>query len=242
MTTKKLKPVVRWVVGACNPLGYDVLYESIINFKKIYKDKFLYCICYNSRQIHNKLKKSFNCVDRVFNQRKLKNALTYNPEIKKGPHWKLYPPRIFKNQHELILDNDIIVYEKIEQIEEFLSNEDIFITTRAIRRSYNKKYDNHIKQGFNINTGLVGLPPNFDYEQEILKIMKNAKEEWSNHFDEQTLVARILQNKKTIVIPFEILSSCCSLTRFAIGKKGTHFIGANKGYDKWWNEFKIKCL
>lgn len=242
MKNKKQKPLVRWVVGECDKLGYDLLYESIINFKKIYKNIFLYCICYNSIEHHNKLKKSFELVDFVLNQRKFKNNLILDPTLINGPHWKLYPPRIFKHQHEIILDNDIIIYKKIKQIEEFLATKNTFITTKAIKRSYNKKYESQIVEGFDINTGLVGLPPNFDYEKEIKNILKNIDEKWHNHVDEQTLVAFVLQQQKTIVIPYDVLTACCGITQFEMGKSGTHFVGANKGYDKWWKEYKIKHL
>lgn len=236
------RPVVRWVVGECHTLGYDTLYESIKSFKKIYKNNFIYCICFNSKKIKKTLVKSLELVDKIIDQKKFQKTLPFNPFKKRGPHWKLYPPRLFPEQHELILDNDLIIYEEMKEIEEFLSDESLCLTTRAIKRSYNKKYEHHIKRDFNINTGLVGLPPFFDYQKKIEIVLSYGKSVWKDYFDEQTVVAGVLQSENTKVIPFETISSCCGLTHFNIGKKGTHFIGINKGYDKWWKEYKVKNL
>ena len=235
------KPVVRWVIGDCHDLGYEVLYESILNFKKIYKDKFIYCVCFNNKKIKNNLKKSLDLVDHIFDQKKFTKSVSYNPKLINGPHWKLYPPRLLHDQHEIIIDNDIVIYKEIEEINAFLLS-NTFLITSPIKRSYSKQFGGKIKKNFNINSGLVGLPPGFDYKKEIENILSEGSGSWMEHFDEQTVVAAIMQNKKLTIIPFSTLSACCNGTKMLIGEKGTHFLGVNKGFKKWWREFKIKNL
>lgn len=236
------KPIIRWVVGDCHKLGYQVLYESIIKFKNIYKNNFLYCLCYNVNKINKELKKSLDIVDKTINQKKFKETLTYDPCVLNGPHWKLYPPRAFPDRHEIIIDNDIIIYKKLKEIDEFLFNKNLFITTEAVERSYGSQFGDIVRKNFNINSGLVGLPPFFNYKKEIEDILKKGSGIWKNHFDEQTIVASILQKNNTKIIPFNTISSCCSITGLSVGKKGTHFLGVNNGYDKYWKQFKIKNL
>jgi hypothetical protein len=234
------KPIIRWVVGNCHELGYKVLHESILSFKKIYQKKFYYCICFNSINTSTSLKQCFKEVDLILNQNDFSQSLSYDPHIKKGPHWKLYPPRICENQHEIVLDNDIVIYDKLKEIDDFLSNDDMFITTTAIKRSYSGQFGDIVNKNLNINSGLFGLPPNFNYKEEIEKILQKGSGMWQDHFDEQTIIASIIQNNKFKIIPFNTISSCCGITDFVVGKRGTHFIGINKGYKKWWREFKIK--
>lgn len=240
---KSLKPVVRWVIGNCHELGYEVFYKAVLCLKSIYKNRFTYCICFNSKKINQNLKKVLAEVDLVFDQKKFYKEFNYNPLGIKGPHWKLYPARLFEDTHEIILDNDLVIYKELNEIEEFLLNSNLFITTEALKRSYNKKYDKLIKHNFNINTGIVGLPPNYDYKKKIQKSLDNfGPGFWSKHFDEQTIVASILQNEHTKIIPFNTISTCCNLSGLKIGEKGTHFLGANHGFDHWWKEFRIKIL
>lgn len=236
------KPVLRWVVGDCHELGIKTLLFSIKNIKKIYQNNFYYCICFNSINVSKTLKQCFEEVDLVINQNNFFQSLSYSPYVKKGPHWKLYPPRICKNQHEIIIDNDIVIYDKIQEIEDFLSQKNIFITTAAIKRSYSNQFGNIVSKNFNINSGLVGLPPLYDYKKEIEDVLIKGSGKWRHHFDEQTVVAAILQKNNSKIIPFKTISACCNITKFILGEKGTHFLGVNKGFDVWWKEFKIKQI
>jgi hypothetical protein len=242
MLNKNQKPIVRWVIGEVHELGYELLYESITNFKKIYGDKFEYCICYNSKKIKKYLLKCLNLVNYTFDQTFYLKEFSYNPLNKKGPHWKLYPPRLFQCNHELILDNDLIIYKKLDEIEIFLNNKDMLITTQAVKRSYNKKYDNYIKKEFNINSGLVGLPPNFNYKQELQTMLNLGPGYWDEHLDEQTLVASVLQQQNTKIIPLKVISVASELTNYLFGEKGTHFVGTNGGFDKYWKHWKNVCV
>ena len=80
--------------------------------------------------------------------------------------WKLYPARIRKECHEIIIDNDILIYKLPKKIINFLNSNHI-ILTESHKRSYSGVLKNIIPYEFNINSGIIGLPPNYDFENDI---------------------------------------------------------------------------
>lgn len=238
----KTKPLIRWIIGPCHELGFDCLNESVRRFNKLYGSLFFKTICYNqlnTKQI-NKLPK--HLVDQIIDQNKFSKDLKISPPLKKaGTAWKLYPPRLSLNTHEIIIDNDLIIYKNLEEIEEFLKNKDQFLITEGYRRSYNKTFDKNIKSNFIINSGFVGLPPFFDYKKEIDNIL-DINKKWENHFDEQSIVANILQNKKTKIINLNKISINGYNTGNFNGECGTHFNGINQGFNTRWMEFLMVKL
>ena len=93
--------------------------------------------------------------------------------------WKLYPPRIRLTQHEIFLDNDVVIYKKIPLIDEFLKSKKITFATEAKKRNYGN-FDKAIPEKTLINTGLFGLPPYFDIKSKINEILKDG---WNNWYD-----------------------------------------------------------
>lgn len=68
MNKKISKPIIRWVIGDCHKLGIETLFFSITNIKKIYKNNFYYCLCFNSKNASKNFKKCLEEVDLTINQ------------------------------------------------------------------------------------------------------------------------------------------------------------------------------
>ena len=182
-----MKPIIRWTIGPVSEDGFKCLNFSVFQFRKLYKDYFRYVICHNGLSDgQKKLLPDVELVDQSM-------FISSLPVFPCGPAWKLYPPRLSIESHEIIIDNDVVIYKKPEAIAEFLKEKDMFVVTEAFKRSYSGIYQKDIPENFNINSGLVCLPPNFDYRKELLK---NEFKKWENHFDEQTLVAKVLSVQK----------------------------------------------
>jgi len=155
------------------------------------------------------------------------------PPIKDHPCWKLYPPRINKETHEIFIDNDLIIYKRIPLVDFFLQQKDLFIISEAYQRSYGF-YTDVVKKGFVVNTGFFGVPPNYDFANDLNNSLKywepssdNVEEDLvkNGYFDEQGLVAFIFQNKKTKIINLDQIGIYKNKTK---GICGTHYIGINK--------------
>lgn len=213
-----MKPLARWIIGNVHPVGFDILEEAVKRFRGVYQQRFDLLISYNSL--------SDEQIGRV-NELGVPTAQQGSfgvPKPGKLPAWKLYPPRLRPAAHELIMDNDLIVCQPCPQIEEFLAESDRFISTVAIHRAYGA-FDSLVPE-IKLNSGLVGLPPNYDYESDLLRICtQTGFSGWETHFDEQGLVAACLATKKLSLIPFSIRCDDLLMT----GAYGYHFIGGNKG-------------
>jgi hypothetical protein len=244
MITKKEKPVVRWVIGPCHKSGFDVLNLSITKFIRLYKDRFKYVICHNQISSDKLTLLPLHLVDEVFDQRLYSKSLNIPPPDNEfsGSAWKLYPPRLYQNCHELLIDNDLVIYRKVPEIEDFLNSKDLCIITEAFRRNYQGKFENFVKLNFKVNSGFVGLPPNFNYALKIQEILKASNYDhllkWETHFEEQSIVASILQKEQTKIIPLTTIQVNGPESGNKIGLCGTHFTGTNKGFSNFFEKFK----
>jgi hypothetical protein len=212
--------------------------ESIYHFKRLYGDQFVSAVCFNCDGIS--LQKGL--VDMVIDQRLVSHSLSLNPprsNLKGGPAWKFYPPRLSPNTHELLIDNDLILYRKTDKIEEFLQTDDVFVLTEAAKRSYTDWAEHYIRTGFEINTGIIGLPPYYDLASNLNQAVDYFHlKHWSDHFDEQSLVAYLLQSHNTKIISIEDVSICRPHHKFRRGKCGVHLVGLNYGHDLHWQMYK----
>jgi hypothetical protein len=228
-----MKPLVRWVIGGnYSKAGERCLRLSIKQWKKLYGDSFDYVVCYNGRK--PKVNIETVCQD--------PNALPFEPS---GPAWKLYPPRLRRSSHEIIIDNDIIFHKRLPQIDQFLSYSNFFLATQGVGvRSH--EYGSF--SGFanlqdapgkrHINSGFIGLPPGFRYKDKIMEVFKKYSfDGWGGHFDEQGLVASIVTENNYILIPLEDVS--VSIHELHIGRCGIHFCGLNSGPTKAWKQYLI---
>lgn len=213
-----MKPLVRWTIGNVKPAGYDCLAISIENFKNLYDVEIVVC--------HNCDLSKINHLSGVnfYDQRQ-------DWKIKpKGVSWKLYPPRLDLYRHELLIDNDIIIEEKIDEIDKFF-NSDCTLLLEDITRTYGK-FENHVPPNYCINSGIYGMPPGFDLKKYVNFYVKDwelnatGQHSASKTFDEQGLVAFSLLNYPSFaIIPNTSVTICEQDFKKS---KGMHFIGLNR--------------
>lgn len=142
------KPLARWTIGNCTKDGLACLKASIESFQKFYDTNIV--ICYNcNREFLGDLAHKFEIIDQ-------KNHLQIGPEPK-GVSWKLYPPRLNPEGHEIVIDNDIIFENKIDEIDMFFKS-DVTLLLEGDSRTYGR-FEKHVPKGFQINSGIYGMPP-----------------------------------------------------------------------------------
>jgi hypothetical protein len=224
-----MKSLFRWTIGDnSSKEGIECLSHSISLIKKKYGDSCDYFVCHSGNNVNNLNLKGVNFID----QRSFTNSISIKPF---GTSWKLYPPRIRIDSHEIFLDNDLIVYGSLPIIDSFFKSDDVFFCTEGLKRRYGK-YDSLIASHQKLNTGLFGLPPNFDFGQ---KIESKLSGNWEGHFDEQGLVASILLEYNVKVIPISDIYIACkdAAEHLSFGRAGIHFVGLNSGNSFYWNEY-----
>lgn len=217
-----MKPIIRWTIGNVKPAGYDCLFQSIINFRKLYDAEIV--VYYNGNQKLNFCNTNIQCVDQF---------KIFGEHTTRGVAWKLYPPRINIERHELFIDNDLIIENKIQEIDDFFNQTDYTLLLEGIARNYGK-FENHVPNGYKINSGLFGIPPGFN----LNKFIQFYGDNWSGHFNEQGLVAMaLLSSKKYIIIPNNKITNC--ETRFKPAS-GMHFVGLNRSEKHQpWSDYKL---
>ena len=218
-----MKPLVRWTIGGnVHDLGVECLKLSIKSFKKIYGSVFDYVICYNNlNEKHLKIisNLNINLYEQFHNE-----ELEYVP---KGCAWKLYPPRLASKSHEIFMDNDLIIYNRLKTIDDFLADK---IETFGLQ-GYGMygKYEKYVRSVQHMNVGLFGLCPNFDLATFIKLYQCNDEiRAWETYFDDQGLIAACLFNhSECSIINFEEINNCHHQFKFA--KCGSHFCHLNQG-------------
>lgn len=226
-----MKPIVRWTIANVHKIGFDALNKSVRSFVKIYRDKYETVICYNNLSVENvnKLPK----VDRLVDQFDFKDS--YPTSVPgSNPAWKIYPARLNINVQEVFIDNDVIIYKEIPELELL----DTIVISESITRSYSGVLKDQVT--IEVNTGLFSLPPNFNFENKLINLINEFNIKWKDHLDEQTLLAFIIQQEKHHILTLEDIYVCCD--KYQLGKYGVHFVGMNKGKKIFWDRFRSSFL
>jgi len=142
-----------------------------------------------------------------------------------GVAWKLYPPRLAPNRHELFIDNDLVIVRKTKKIDMFLAS-DAVIYTRSLHAAFGC-YTSKVPASFRLNTGLFGIPPGYDFQGELLRRL-DGKKKWESYFDEQGLVASALYAQPNrIEIGLKEIA-ICEVDDYKKSWHGCHFVGSNR--------------
>lgn len=161
-----IKPLVRWTIGGIvQEESFLCLEKSIYLWKKLYGEYFNYAICCSDIEIFKRINKIKNVS--IINQKKYLKQLPFYPH---DTFWKFCPPRLSLTTHEIIIDNDILLYEKSPTINWFLSQKKYAISTAAHKAMHGCFFSFLLKSNFKINTGLIGFPPDYDFEKELKKL------------------------------------------------------------------------
>jgi hypothetical protein len=219
-----MKPLVRWTIGPSTAAGYQCLGLSIESFLRFYDADVVICHNCPAETISTLCFRDFSLID----QAEIAKVSKIQPA---GVAWKLYPPRIDKTRHEISIDNDIIFTERIPEIDLFLDG-DCTLLLEGDSRTYGR-FERHVPSGYEINSGIFGMPPEFDlhkyvdfYCQSDWELNALGEHKASKTFDEQGLVATALLNYSSYaIIPSTSVTNC---ERELILAKGMHFIGLNR--------------
>jgi hypothetical protein len=222
-------------VGNCTDQGIEILSESVRRAVQIYEDKFNWCIC------HNNLKPK-QLVDLValaehFGIRMVKQSSRQLPISQSsmgspksgsefdwdgsrvgGTLWKLCPARETFDVHEIIMDNDVVLTEALPEIDEFLASSDKCLILQDNVKFYGL-FSNYVESEVALNTGLIGLPPNYYFADDIGEMFYQVQSQNSGHdfdclsqADEQGMIAAVISKKDHIVISNAVIVELLSKT------------------------------
>ncbi len=258
-----MKNIIRWTCGNVSDAGYEVLLRSIKTTQKVFnKFNFDYVVCCNNQK-PEKLK----LINQACSKNNVKVLIQNWSSIPiKHPSfinqdqactnglWKVCPARMRPDAYEIILDNDLILTRVIPEIEEFLQSNKILTLEDPLR--WFGQYDHTLAKNLAINTGIIGLPPRYNFGQEINQHwIANGSKHHDCLGDEQGLLAltimksqyeKIVISKNTIIElhPNGIWHCWDDATKnlpyqFNGEEGGFHFVEINRKPDhKPWQQFK----
>lgn len=212
-----MKPLVRWTIGKPDFHGLEVLRHSVRSFQRIYGDRFDYVLCYNNVS-PDKLDLNIDLYEQ--------SAVHGMPEPT-GVAWKLYPPRLVPDRHEIFIDNDLLICRPIEEIEWFLETDSRFFITEGLFGLYGQ-FSGRVEG--KLNSGLFGFPPNFDLGPYLKGVSS-----WSSKFDEQGLVSLAVTSHDWQMISLDKIGICNGY--LARGSCGLHFVELNAGSVGPWKQY-----
>lgn len=244
------KPLFRWTCGSCLQQGLDILAESINRTtKSLGIDNFDWVICYNNlyRDDLAFLQKAIGdkpiqliaqnwstCPvdDNCQNPRRKDGSFEWNGNRCGGTMWKVCPPRLRMETHEIVMDNDIILLKKFHQIDDFLNQTKKCLVLEEPIRFYGR-YDCLFGDATTfLNSGFMGFPPGYDYGAELFKVWtKYSKYMNLTQADEQGLLMFTLDQQPNIRIKKEQMVEVLNRDFKAIitgHEEGIHFTQANR--------------
>lgn len=219
------KPLFRYTVGSCLPQGLEVLGESIKQTTQVLGvDRFDWMICYNGLNEEQLQTIKDHIGDLPFTlyeqnwelaaissetkewstPKRKDGSFEWNGNHCGGTMWKVCPPRMRMETHEIVMDNDIVIRKPIPQIEYFLKTNNMALILEEPIRFYGRFDGLFPDKGPFLNSGLMGFPPGYNYQQEIIRVWEeNGSMEKLSQADEQGLLMYTLNQVPNIRISKE---------------------------------------
>lgn len=266
------KPIIRWTIGCCLPQGLKVLRESMRSAKRIFGDHCRYFVYYNQLEdaaldfctdvIPTITIKKQDWADCPFPNQPTATCFVdgrylRNTRICNGSLWKLCPPRLDMDCHEIHMDNDLILVRMSKKIKNFLSNNIPLVLQDKVR--FFGRYDHLFdKSVIGYNSGLVGLPPSFDLKTKLINLWQEQGRPTNiSYAEEQAFVCKVLTENKHILIENKELVEFSADGFFVLNAKrtidhipyeytgreiGYHFLEVNRLPHKEWPKFKNRLI
>lgn len=256
-----LKPLFRWTCGNCLQQGLDILAESINQTTKAFGvHNWDWVVCYNglnkdgldflqkavgTKPIQFLSQNWATCPinDNCQTPRRADGSFEWNGTRCGGTLWKVCPPRLRMETHEIVMDNDIVLLKKFRQIDEFLASSDKALILEEPIRFYGR-YDCLFASGeANMNSGFMGLPPGFDFGAEIQKNWSKFGQ-YSNltQADEQGLLTYSLSQIPNIRVRKEQMIELLHRdyrAKITGDEEGIHFTQANRAPNHFaWGKYQ----
>lgn len=251
------KPLFRFTVGNCLQQGLDILAESIKRTTDALGiDNWDWMICYNglNREEYQFLKTAIGdkpielvsqswatCPvdDNCQTPRRKDGSFEYNGNKCGGTMWKVCPPRMRIDVHEIVMDNDIVLLRKFPQIEEWLRTTDKALILEEPIRFYGRYDCLFGTPAKYMNSGFMGFCPGYDFGAAIYQNWaKYGKYTNLTQADEQGLLVYTLSQTPSIRIREEQMVEVLhrDFTTPITGREyGIHFTQSNRApnHEPW---------
>lgn len=224
---------IRWTIGDVNPRGFAALRYSLWGAWRLFGAGVRYRVHVNTIGVAMARDRTGPVPDDI----EWEEVAPETPRclaghldrgMAEGVAWKLVPPRAFPNDHELALDNDVVLWAIPRAIDDWLHGRTQFVLAEDVRACFGRFRD--LCGDRPLNTGVRGLPPGFDLEGALSGVLARRPVPLTSELDEQGLqVAAITSAGPTSVVSVEDVTICSPFPPHVphLGRAGAHFVGLN---------------
>ena len=239
-----MRPLWRWTIGEVSEVGWEIFSESVRQAVKVYPE-FDFVICHNNLSLEEVIfLKKWGV---PLHSQKFEYPFQYCEKNQTDYSWKLVPPRLRMDAHELWVDNDLVIRDRIPEIDQWLVSQTTMISASKEVISRYGRFTDSIDPWIKCCAGFFGLPPGFDLEARINELCMEPLV----NYDEQGLVTKIVTGTTGwIEVDFENLKMLGSWNPERIGMPhrlppGVHFVGSNRAKTKEWKPwlcYKLRTM
>ena len=238
MTSKQLG--LRWTVGDVSQSGFESLHLSLWSAWRLFGDDAKYAVTVNSIALEQARSRVGEAPDGLQWVRSVDLVPKWldshvDSEMAEGVAWKLCPVRVFPERYELSFDNDVILWDVPPAIRSWLnsSNAEACLMAEDVQRCLGQFAG--MSDPRSINSGIRGLPPEFDYERRLQAMLVQTGIKMRSELDEQGLQAATLSRTELYLVSTTDVSICSPfpMHQKTLGRCGAHFVGLNPKQLPW---------
>jgi hypothetical protein len=223
---------IKWTIGDVSSRGFDSLALSIAGARAVFGQSAQYVVCVNT-------------IDPDFARARIGEMANYvewhdstgeipmwlrphlDDNMAEGVAWKFAPVRLFPESHVLSLDNDVVLWRLPESIREWLDDGDSLLIAEDVQACHGQFARACPEEPR--NSGIVGLPPHYDIEPKLRRLLDEAGVCLSSETDEQGLQVAVVTSERHRVVSVQEVSICGYFRphMLELGLCGAHFVGIN---------------
>ncbi len=233
---------VRWTVGDVSSRGWEALRLSVHCAARLFGGRARLAVCVNTVPLAEARAQTesqtgplpVEWVPVTREDVPAELAPHLDPEMAEGVGWKLVPPRLFPELHELSLDNDCLLWGMPAALGEFLGRTDATLLAEDVERCLGQFDDAPVSGA--VNSGIRGLPPGFSLLPPMQAVLAGRPLVLRSELDEQGLQAAALYRAGPCLrVRTEEVTICSPFwpRQPGLGSCGAHFVGLNSKHIPW---------
>ncbi len=231
---------VRWTMGDVDARGFEALRLSLCGAWRLFGPAADYAVCVNTLPIpvvRARIGPTPMPVRWIQADGQLPAWLRarFDDGLGEGMAWKFAPLRVFPDKHELSLDNDCILWGIPDALLAWLEGlRPSFLVAEDVRACFGQF--SSLCGNAPRNLGIRGLPPGFDLERALRRLLAEFPDPLSSELDEQGMQLAVLQQSGPVhVVRVDDVTICSPFWphRPELGRCGAHFVGLNARELPW---------
>jgi hypothetical protein len=232
---------VRWTLGDVSERGFEALRLSIWGAWRLFGPEAQYAVCVNTIALDRARAQTGDLPEGVLwhdATREIPRFLKahFDEGMAEGVGWKFAPLRFFPDRFELSLDNDCILWEVPAAIRDWLEEADPqrCVAAEDVLACFGQFAS--VCGPEPRNGGIRGLPPGFDLDAALRKLLQQQPVLMTSELDEQGLqTAALASSGAPRVVTVDEVTICSPFPPHVphLGRCGAHFCGLNAKQLPW---------